>query len=110
MYRFLFNCRSLSCLDTQWIIAFVFPKDGDRPLVQKIWAGLGVYSLFVAKGKMTSQLKLWWYLPAYEAPEAFTCSLSSEEALPLDAKEDVADQLSMLPLQYSSVSSLESNL
>ena len=32
---------------------------------------------------MMSQLKLWWYLPAYEAPEAFTCS---EEALPLDAK------------------------
>lgn len=25
-------------------------------------------SLFVAKGKMTSQLKLWWYPPGYEAP------------------------------------------
>ena len=45
-------------------IAFVFTKDGERPLVQKIWARLGVYSLFVAKGEMTSQLKLWWYLPA----------------------------------------------
>ena len=40
------HCRSLSCLDTQWIIAFVFPKDGDRPLVQEIWAGLGVVCLW----------------------------------------------------------------
>ena len=24
--------------------------------------------LFVAKGKMTSHLKLWWYPPGYEAP------------------------------------------
>ena len=40
------HCRSLSCLDTQWIIAFVFPKDGARPLVQEIWAGLGVVCLW----------------------------------------------------------------
>ena len=40
------HCRSLSCLDTQWIIAFVFPKDGDRPLVQEIWAGVGVVCLW----------------------------------------------------------------
>ena len=40
------HCRSLSCLDNQWIIAFVFPKDGDRPLVQEIWAGLGVVCLW----------------------------------------------------------------
>ena len=37
-------------------------------------------------------------LPAYEAPEAFTCSLSSEEALPLDAKEDVAATAVLLSL------------
>ena len=40
------HCHSLSCLDTQWIIAFVFPKDGDRPLVQEIWAGVGVVCLW----------------------------------------------------------------
>ena len=40
------HCRSLSCLNTQWIIAFVFPKDGDRPLVQEIWAGFGVVCLW----------------------------------------------------------------
>ena len=39
----LISCRSL---DTQWIIAFVFPKDGDRPLFQEIWAGLGIVCLW----------------------------------------------------------------
>ena len=108
MYRFLFTLPQ--SLMSRHPVDYSLRLPQGWPLVQNIWAGLGVYGLFVAKGKMTSQLKLWWYLPAYEAPEAFTCSLSSEEALPLDAKEDVADQLSMLPLQYSSVSSLESNL
>ena len=57
-------------------------------------------SLFVAKGKMTGQLKLWWYPPGYEVPTGKppdTC-ISSEKAIHLDAKEDVADRLQMLSL------------
>ena len=67
MYRFLFTLlQSLMsrhpagyslCLPQEWRQTI---SPGDMG-----WIGR---SLFVAKGKMTSQLKLWWYPPAYEAP------------------------------------------